>query len=34
MKGFGCVFLLWTLVVLAFWGGVVFVAVHFLSKYW
>lgn len=25
---------LWVILVLAFWGGIIFVAVHFITKYW
>jgi hypothetical protein len=31
---FAGMFLLWALVVIAFWGVVIYVAWHFISKYW
>lgn len=34
MKGFTTAALTLTMIVLCFWGGVIYVAIHFISKFW
>lgn len=34
MKGIIAVALVWAMVALTFWGGLIYVVFHFISKHW